>query len=370
MKLKSAFIRTEKVTLVIVLSIAAVLLLARIALPYVAEDIINKKLANIENYTGHVSDVDLAIIIGRFEVEGMTMRKRDGNIPAPLLDVKQAQVTIDWKALWQEGVLAGSVYIENPRIHIIDARDPRNRQTGTEVDWQQKLDELVPFRINRTVVQDGEIHFMNIETEPKVDVFLSNIQLTATNLQNVEAVPGDETPATLKVTGMAMQESEFQLGMDMNILSKPPIFEFSLKLEQFPLAEIQDLTRAYANLDVRSGRLSLFSEIRSEQNNLKGYLRPVIENLNVLNWKQDVEQDEDSGFILAWEGLSDVIAVILRNPVEERIATDIPIRGTLDEPDIQILSTVGGLFKNAFVDAYRKGFKKNDITDAKPEKGS
>lgn len=363
MTLKSAFIRTEKVTLVVVLSIVAVLLLARIALPYVAEDVINKKLANIENYTGQVSDVDLALIIGRFAVEDLTIRKLDGNIPAPLLDVRRAEVTVDWKTLWREGVLAGSVYIENPRIHLVDARDPRNRQTGTEVDWQQKLDELFPFRINRTVVQDGEVHFMNIETEPKVDVFLSDIQLTATNLQNVEAAPGDETPAKMKVNGKAMRESQFELGMDMNLMSKPPVFEFSLKLEEFPLVEIQDLTRAYANLDVKSGLLTVFSEIRSEKNDLKGYIRPVIENLNVLSWQQDVEQQEDTGFILAWEGLSDIVGVILNNPEKERIATDIPVRGTLDEPDIQVLSMIGGLFKNAFVDAYNKRFKKNDVTD-------
>lgn len=367
MTFKSAFVRTEKVTLVIVLSIAAVLLLARLALPYMVEDVINKKLANIENYTGQVSDVDLALIIGRFEVENLTIEKKEGNIPAPLLAVKHAEVTLDWKALWQEGVLAGSVYVENPRVHIVDARDPRNRQIGTEVNWQQKLNELFPFRINRTVVRDGEVHFMNVETEPKVDVFLNNIELTATNLQNVEAPPGEETPATLKVSGMAMQESEFELGMDMNLLSEPPIFEFSLKLEQFPLVEIQDLTRAYANLDVKSGLLSLFSEIRSEKNNLAGYIRPVIENLDILSWQQDVERQKDSGFVLAWEGLSGFVAAILDNPEKERIATEIPVSGTLDKPEIRVLSMIGGLFKNAFVDAYNKSFKKNDVTDAPPE---
>src|SRR5690606_4483379 len=168
-------------------------LLARLALPYVVEDVINKKLANIENYTGQVSDVDLALIIGRFKVENLTIEKKEGNIPAPLIAVKHAEVTLDWKALWQEGVLAGSIYVENPRVHIVDARDPRNRQIGTEVNWQQKLSELFPFRINRTVFHDGEVHFMNVETEPKVDVFLNTIEFKATNPPTAEPPPPQDT---------------------------------------------------------------------------------------------------------------------------------------------------------------------------------
>lgn len=366
MKLKSALVRTEKITLIIVLSLATILLAARVALPYVVEDVLNEKLANLENYSGQISDVDLALIIGQFEVEDLTIKKIKGNIPKPLLSVKTIEVTVDWRTLWKKRVLAGTVDIENPRLHIVDARSEQNRQTGTEVNWQKKLDEIFPFRINRARVRDGEIHFMNIETEPKVDVFLRNIQLTATNLQNVETSPGGEMPAKLKVSGTAMKNSEFVLGMDMNLLKKPPLFDLSLKLEQFPLVEIQDLTRAYANLDVASGWLSLFTEIKSEKNDLKGYIRPVIENLNVLSWKQDVEKDEDSGLVLAWEGLNDVVAVILKNPDKERIATDIPVRGTLDDPEFHILPTIGGLLKNAFVDAYKKDFKENDITDKPP----
>ena len=52
------------------------------------------------------------------------------------------------------------------------------------------------------------------------------------------------------------------------------------------------------------------------------------------------------------EGLVDVAAKILENRQEEQVATQIPLRGEIEDPDVDVLTTMVNLLRNAFVAAF------------------
>src|SRR6185503_20433903 len=65
------------------------------------------------------------------------------------------------------------------------------------------------------------------------------------------------------------------------------------------------------------------------------------------------DKDEDEGpFHKAWEGLVNLAAKILENREEEQVATQIPLKGEITDPDVDVLTTLVNLLRNAFVAAF------------------
>jgi hypothetical protein len=59
----------------------------------------------------------------------------------------------------------------------------------------------------------------------------------------------------------------------------------------------------------------------------------------------------------AWEWLVGVAANVLESQKTEAVATRVPMKGSIDDPQADIWATIGGLLRNAFVRAFRPGFE-------------
>jgi hypothetical protein len=113
------------------------------------------------------------------------------------------------------------------------------------------------------------------------------------------------------------------------------------------LREINDFLEAYGRFDVEDGVLSVFSEIGGRHGRFEGYVRPVIEGLDVA----DLEETDETPWSLAWETLVGAVAELFQNQPTERQASHIPIRGVLASPDVGLWEAVVSVLRNAFVEA-------------------
>src|SRR5512140_2223317 len=68
---------------IVILCILVLLVAVRIALPHVIKSQINKKLASLPDYQGHVADVDLHIYRGAYSIKGIELDKKNGAVPVP-----------------------------------------------------------------------------------------------------------------------------------------------------------------------------------------------------------------------------------------------------------------------------------------------
>jgi len=63
--------------------IAAVLVVARVMLPFWVRDYVNRRLSEVKDYRGHVEAVDIALQRGAYKIREVKVVKTSGDVPVP-----------------------------------------------------------------------------------------------------------------------------------------------------------------------------------------------------------------------------------------------------------------------------------------------
>jgi hypothetical protein len=106
--------------------------------------------------------------------------------------------------------------------------------------------------------------------------------------------------------------------------------------------------REFLNVDAEMGVFSMYSELAAAEGRFEGYVRPILEDPQLF----DSETDSQGPFRKAWEALVNVAANVLENRQEQQVATQIQLRGEIEDPDVDVLTTLVNLLRNAFVAAF------------------
>src|SRR5690606_10279710 len=115
------------------------------------------------------------------------------------------------------------------------------------------------------------------------------------------------------------------------------------------LTKINDFARAYGNLDFKSGHGELVMELEAKDSRLTGYAKPAFKEVDIFNWKQDVESEDANPLLALWEGLAGTLSAVFSNQRTDTLATRIEISGELpDEASLDMWSAVWGILRNAF----------------------
>jgi hypothetical protein len=334
-----------------VLATVVVLVLLRIFATYALQWYVNKKLDESPMYAGHVGDIDIQVLKGAYEIENVEITKTDGEVPVPLFAAQEVEFSLLWSALLN-GAIVGEAEMYEPQINIVDSNDESRKQTGAGGQWLQMFEDLFPFKIDKFEIHNGQVHFRNFDSEPKIDIFLSELEATAENLSNSQALT-DSRFAKVQLAGRAMEASDLTLGAAFDPTTAKPTFDVNVKLLQLPVLELDNFIRSYAPFDIEAGSVDVVSELAARDGMLEGYVKPIIYNLEVFNWQEDIREDMDNPLRALWEGLVDVVAELLENQPRDQIASNIPLEGDISAPGTNVFVAVAGIFKNAFVEAYQ-----------------
>lgn len=140
------------------IGLAVVLIVVRIMLPFWVRDYVNKTLNELEDYRGHVEEVDLALWRGAYKIREIKIVKRSGDVPVPLFTAPLIDLSVEWAALFH-GALVGEINFVKPKVNFVHAPSEEDTQVGLEESWTQKVRKLFPLKINRLTVDGGEVHF-------------------------------------------------------------------------------------------------------------------------------------------------------------------------------------------------------------------
>jgi hypothetical protein len=327
--------------------IAVILLLfaIRIALPYIVKDYVNKTLSEIPGYKGVVEDIDMNIWRGAYEIEMISLVKTDGKVPVPFFSADKIDLSVQWGALF-EGSLVGEIVLENPKLNFVAGPTEEQSQSSIDTSWTDKVKELFPLKINRFEILNGEIHFRDFHSEPKVDIFLNNVFAKAENLTNSKDL-SKTLLATINARGNAMGEGLFKLRADINPFEKDPTFNLDAELKNIDLKKLNNFIKAYGSFDVEEGEFELYGEFASANGKFEGYVKPIFRNLKVLSLKEDSENPLQ----LFWETIAGAITGLLENKSKDQFAARIPFSGSYEDPGANIWSTIGSILENAFIRA-------------------
>lgn len=352
--------KTGKIVLVVVVLLIGI----RIALPYIVLHYVNKTLDELPEYDGHVEDVDLHLYRGAYEIQGIEIVKTGGKVPVPFFSATSIDLSVEWKALL-DGALVAEIEFLNPKINFVAGPTKETSQKSIDVSWQEKVKELFPLRINSFKVINGQVHYRDLHNDPKVDIYLQDIYVTALNLTNSMDL-SKSLVASIDAEGGAMGSGRFKTHIDLDPYAKAPTFNLDMSVSNVPLVKMNDFLRAYGNFDVERGTFGLYGEIAAEKGRFTGYLKPIFKELKVISWKEE----HKNVFQFLWEAVVGTVAEIFENQPKEQIATRIPLSGSFKDPEADIWSTIGTLFKNAFIQALIPGIEQRitfKSVDEKPK---
>lgn len=246
--------------------------------------------------------------------------------------------------------------VENLEINIVQEPKPEGKKIvvgaptpeGKKAEaygWQDVFKKLVPLDVNLLNVKSGSIHFRDLTSKPPFDVYLDHLSIKATNLTNSlkvsESLFGD-----IDLSARAMESGALNIKLLINPLVMPPEFKATTILKSLRLTELNKLFTAYAKFDVAKGDFSLYSEMATAKNNLKGYVKPIIQNLQVADFKEDKKKGLGHAF---WEEIVGIIAAILKNHPKDRQAAVINFEGQLDQPKISGWDIAKSILHNIFI---------------------
>jgi hypothetical protein len=131
-------------------------------------------------------------------------------------------------------------------------------------------------------------------------------------------------------------------------------FDLAVAIQDTRLESMNDLLRAWANVDVTDGEFSFYSELRVVDGELDGYVKPLFSDVDVF----DPEQDREKGFFRKlWERLVEGLGKLLENRPREEVATIADLRGSVEDPNASNLQVVFNLIRNAFIESILPGFR-------------
>jgi hypothetical protein len=345
MKLKyKQFSRKKKILFGILGGLLVLLIALRIALPYILLRLVNKELTKIPGYTGHVDDLDVALLRGAYVIRMIKLDKTGGAVPVPFFSADRADLSVQWNALFH-GRFVGEIEIDHPMLNFVKGPTEATSQTKIDKSWTDVVKKLMPLKLNRFEVIDGEIHYRDFHSRPKFDISAKKVHIRAENLNNASKNK-ELLPSTVNVTA-AVYGGSAAISMKIDALNKTPTFQASAKLVGLDITNLNNFISAEAGLDAKQGIISIYTEAAAKDGRITGYVKPIIKDLKVINWKKD----KDKPLKIAYEAVVQAVAWVFKNHPKDQLATRAEFEGNIKDPNVDVWTVIGQVLRNAFIQA-------------------
>ncbi len=349
--------RNRALPLWILLLVALVLLVAHLALPTLVRNYLNDTLADMGDYRGHVEDVDLAWWRGAYRINGLNIEKTTGKVPVPFLKAPLIDIAVSWRALWEDQAIVAQVEFVSAELNFVDAPNTEQAQTGAGVDWRDTLNALLPITLNELRIVNSKVAFRNFSSDPPVNIYADQLNATVLNLTNTTDAQGRRV-AQLEGTARLFDQAPLEAQASFDPFTDWEDFELRLRSTGVELTRLNDFSRAYGKFDFVGGTGDLVMEVEAENSQLSGYIKPLLHNVEVFDWKQDVEA-KDKGFLRGlWEAIVGGTQTVLKNQRKDQFATRIELSGSIKDRDISPFQAFLAILRNAFVQAFTPRFER------------
>jgi len=249
--------RTAKIVLICIAAVAFLIVALLVASLFTnglvrsrAERAMNQKLVGYHTTVGRAR---LNLLDGDLTLMRVVVVQNAYSKP-PLMDIGSITAHIDWSALFRGRIVAAS-HILQPRLHINLIQlehESKNKTPVSKEGWQDALQNIYPFKINRIEVEDGD--FTYVDVDPKRPLRLEHLYLTAGNIRNIYA-PKNTYPSALRGSAVLFKQAKLAIDGYANSLAQPFAgVRIRYWVQRLPL-EPFDLVISHANLVVHGGIL-------------------------------------------------------------------------------------------------------------------
>jgi hypothetical protein len=334
-------------TAITIAIIVVLVIAARVALPYVVKNQVNERLASIPGYSGMVGDVGIALLRGAYALRDVAIYKVDGAAREPFFMAKDIDFSVAWRDLFR-GKIVSDIYAEDVELNFVGAGTPTESQKDIDRRWQEVVQDLFPLEITHFEVNNGTIRYKDLTREPHVDLFVRDMTLVATGLQNRRDESDKDFPAEIRLEGDTLGGGKLNLFVAAEPLAEQPHFHLSAKVDNVNLPDLNESLKAYANVDVGKGTFQLAAEMAAKDGGFQGYVKPFFEDLDFNN----LEDKKKNVFTRVWENVVGGLAWLVKNKSRDQVGTRIPFEGRFGDPKVGLWATISNLFRHGFVRAF------------------
>jgi hypothetical protein len=363
----------KRKAVIVLLAVAAVLIAARASLPYVVEDFVNKRLAALDAYDGHVGDIDIHLWRGAYSIDDIEIVKTGASRPVPFFRSDRLDFAVEWRSLFHGSVVSEATFLA-PELNLVQGKSESDSQLGKEENWNARLEELFPFRFNTIEVRNGTVRFLAPGINTRDAITARQVNGEISNLTNV-LDRGKETFADFRVKASVLDGAPAVVQGSANAFASQPTFDVNLEVKKVQLPQVNPWLREYIKADAEAGKFELYLELAAANGKFKGYAKPILQDVNLYR----SGEPESNPLKRAWEGFLDFAANVLENKDADQVAARIPFSGTIENPESSLFATIASVMRNAFISAFARSLegsitlrdvKKNlgDIDPVKDEK--
>ncbi|HET9137308.1 MAG TPA: DUF748 domain-containing protein [Candidatus Kapabacteria bacterium] len=335
------------------------LVILRILLPSIVLHFANKRLATMPGYYGHIDDIDIALWRGAYKIKHIYLNKVDSltNKQTPFFAAGLIDLSVQWEALFH-GSIVGELELDSVGMRFTKDKVEPVQVKNDHGTLKDLVDDFMPLDINRFEVRNGSLQYVDEHRKPPVNIRTTNTYILATNLKNVED-SAVVLPSTVVSTG-DIYGGKMSFNMKINPLAVDPTFDMNIELKNTHLVQLNPFFHSYAHLDVNKGTFDLYGEAAAKNGKFKGYVKPIIKNLDVLG----PEDAKDSFFQKLYEGLVGTVADFLKNRRTKEIATKVPFEGSTEKMQGDSWYVVAVILRNAFIEALKNSIDREiDISN-------
>ena len=300
----------------------------------------------MDGYYGHIRDIDISLYRGAYGINDMYLHKKDTvtGKQSEFFNVRNIDLSIEWRAIFH-GRIVGELEFNQPKLIFTKDKVELGEVKKDTNDFRKILKSFMPLKVNRFEINQGSLHYTDNTSSPKVDVALKQIHVLAQNLTNA----ADSTkllPSSVAARAKAY-EGMFQMNMRLDPLANQSTFDLNAEIKDVNLVLLNDFMKAYGNFDVHQGNFGLYSEMAAKGGRFKGYVKPIIKNLDVVG-----PEDRKDGFLhKVYESLVGAVGVVFRNQKKDQVASKVEMEGSFQDPDTDIWNAVWEVLRNAFIQA-------------------
>ncbi len=309
----------------------------------------NKFLATFsDTYHGHIEDFDIHILRGAYSMHGFSLRLKQSP-EAEFVSIQDVDVSIAWRELFAGRVNTDIVVDEANLVISNKITDAFSKdKKGAKVDSKEAAKTLFPVRVGRVDVKDSKFEFAELLSIPEAQRWrLTGLNGRVSNVTATETAP--LTLATLR--GKLFDSSEIKAVANLNLLKKEIAWDVDLDLRDFNMSNANAWLKRKLPLTFTSGKLDLYSEVRSEDGKIEGYVKPFLH-------KADIVATGESFAGLKHFAIEVSVAtanLILRSARDKTLATKVLFSYEKGEFNINSGKAISEAFKNGFSEKIPEG---------------
>lgn len=327
------------------LTIAVSVVMVHVLVAFAGTIYINYALdKNLKEYDAKIDLFYFNIFFAEYSILDLEVKKK--NLKEKFIVLDKIKGDINFLFLLK-GDIVLNISARNGEINFIDSKNDNKDQLGTaenKDNWVKAIKVIVPLSINELKLNNIKLNF----SIDKKDSLVNSILVKKVIIEKIL----EEGLSNVDLEGEINSIADFKLdgGIDFSLNSMPVDLDFHLS--KLDLSSFNKVLLNYVPIDITSGKVEIYSELKGSLDDAEGYAKVFLENLDIIGEEQDYVSIPH--FFIEWIGgfFNWAISVI----IDEKVATEID----LDLKNKKLKNSSFEMIKDSLVnleDKLERGYK-------------